>query len=434
MGFGGAGLRELPKWLSEMRSLHHLDAYMCELQELPRELADLEALEYASLFGNRFTDFPPVLLRLQNLKHLSLRASSSAGYEGLIREIPAGILDLPHLEQLNVEEQPIETPPLEVVKQGIEAVRNYWRQQKESGVDYLCEAKLLIVGEAGAGKTSLSKKIVNKQYVLKPGEPSTEGIEVLQWIFPTAIRVPEGARQRMLDRDFRVNIWDFGGQEIYHATHQFFLTRRSVYALVVDDRKEDTDFNYWLQIVELLSDASPMIIVQNEKQDRRRDISIAGLRSRFPNLKATYQTNLATNRGLDELIGGIQQELEHLPHIGVPMPRTWKLVRETLEGDQRNYIGLEEYLAICDHHGFQRREDKLQLSGYLHDLGICLHFQDDPVLKSTLILKPRWGTPRCIASWTIMRSSTIVAGLPTGTWRASGQRASIPSCGRNSSG
>ena len=38
------------------------------------------------------------------------------------------------------------------------------------------------------------------------------------------------------------------------------------------------------------------------------------------------------------------------------------------------------------------RDDKLQLSGYLHDLGICLHFQDDPVLKNTVVLKPKWGT------------------------------------------
>lgn len=32
------------------------------------------------------------------------------------------------------------------------------------------------------------------------------------------------------------------------------------------------------------------------------------------------------------------------------------------------------------------------MSGYLHDLGICLHFQDDPVLKHTVILRPTWGT------------------------------------------
>jgi hypothetical protein len=27
-----------------------------------------------------------------------------------------------------------------------------------------------------------------------------------------------------------------------------------------------------------------------------------------------------------------------------------------------------------------------------HDLGICLHFQDDPLLNKTVILKPTWGT------------------------------------------
>jgi hypothetical protein len=32
-------------------------------------------------------------------------------------------------------------------------------------------------------------------------------------------------------------IWDFGGQEIQHSTHQFFLTTRSLYLLVVDARK-----------------------------------------------------------------------------------------------------------------------------------------------------------------------------------------------------
>ena len=31
-------------------------------------------------------------------------------------------------------------------------------------------------------------------------------------------------------------------------------------------------------------------------------------------------------------------------------------------------ISLDEYLAICEEHGCTRREDKLQLSGYQHDL------------------------------------------------------------------
>ena len=34
----------------------------------------------------------------------------------------------------------------------------------------------------------------------------------------------------------------------------------------------------------------------------------------------------------------------------------------------------------------------LQLASSLHDLGIFLHFQDDPLLRRTVILKLEWGT------------------------------------------
>ncbi len=43
----------------------------------------------------------------------------------------------------------------------------------------------------------------------------TQGIDVLHLNF----RHPSG-------NFFRINIWDFGGQEIYHATHQFFGSPR----------------------------------------------------------------------------------------------------------------------------------------------------------------------------------------------------------------
>jgi hypothetical protein len=286
----------------------------------------------------------------------------------------------------------MQTPPPEVVDKGVEAVKNYWRQRNESGVDYLCEAKLLIVGEAGAGKTSLARKIQDQSYELKPAEISTEGIEIIRWSFPAAIRVKQEGKEKLISRDFQVNVWDFGGQEVYHATHQFFLTRRSLYVLVADDRKEDTDFNYWLHAVELLSEGSPVLIVQNEKQNRRRDINLGSLRGRFANLKDAYRVNLADNRGLLDLGIAIRRELETLSHIGTPLPSTWRRVREALEKESRNYISAEDYLAICRQHNFQRREDMMQLSGYLHDLGICLHFQDDSVLRKTVILKPRWGT------------------------------------------
>jgi len=99
--------------------------------------------------------------------------------------------------------------------------------------------------ESKASASTLAEKILDRNYEL-PAEKdseSTRDIQVMPWKF------------KHNGQDYRVNIWDFGGQAIYHLTHQFFLTKRSVYALVADSRKEDTDFNYWMHVQELLADA-----------------------------------------------------------------------------------------------------------------------------------------------------------------------------------
>ena len=191
---------------------------------------------------------------LGNLSQLQTLYLSDNGLSSL----PDWLSNLPFLYFIDVTDNPLTSPPPEVVKQGIDGIREYFWELETEGEDYIYEAKLLIVGEGWAGKTTLAKKIQNPDYVLQK-EKSTEGIEVIRWSFDMADGKP-----------FQVNIWDFGGQEIYHATHQFFLTKRSLYFLVADSRKEDTDFYYWLSVAELLSDNSPLLIVKNEKQDRQR--------------------------------------------------------------------------------------------------------------------------------------------------------------------
>ena len=326
--------------------------------------------------NEKLTRIPDEVFQLKKLKVLRLNYNK-------INNIPESISNLSNLTILVLSNNPLESPPIEVAEKGIEAIREYFRQLQEEGKDDIYEAKLLIVGEAGAGKTTLAKKIKNPNYQLDNNQKSTEGIDIIQWNFPLDD-----------EREFKVNIWDFGGQEIYHATHQFFLTKRSLYALVADTRKEDTDFYYWLNVVELLSDNSPLLIVKNEKQDRKREINDRALRGEFDNLKETLATNLKTNRGLEDIITNIKHYISNLPHIGTALPKTWVKVRQTIENDARNYISLDEYLDICEENGFTLHQDTLQLSGYLHDLGVCLHFQDeeDSLLYKTVIIKPEWGT------------------------------------------
>ena len=369
-------LKYLPESIGNLSNLTQLFLSENQLKYLPESIGNLSNLIQLFLLKNQLANLPKSIGNLSNLTKLSLSKNQLTG-------LPESISNLSNLTDLYLWANPVVVPPIEVVNQGTNAIKKYFQQLKESGEDYIYEAKLLIVGEAGAGKTSLAKKIKDPQYQLQEKQPSTEGIDVIKWSFPLDN-----------EQEFKVNIWDFGGQAIYHATHQFFLTRRSLYTLVADSRKEDTDFYFWLNVVEQLSDNSPLLIIKNEKQERQREINELALRGQFTNLEKTLATNLATNRGLEEIVSNIQDYIKKLPQIGQVLPKTWVRVRKFLETDDRNYISLTEFFEICQDNGLTRHDDQLQLSRYLHDLGVCLHFQDeeDSLLYKTVILKPEWGT------------------------------------------
>jgi internalin A len=396
LDISGNQLKSLPTEIGQLINLSSLSLNSNQLTILPAEIGQLSKLNTLYISSNQLTILPAEIGQLSNLNWLDISRNQLESLPTKIGQLinlirldinnnqltilPAEIGQLTKLSTLSIRENLSLSIPPEITVKGVREIIDFCRQQFEQETDRIYEAKLLLIGEGSAGKTTLAKKIQSSDYELKE-EVSTQGIDIIQWQFP----LDNG-------KEFRVNIWDFGGQEIYHTTHQFFLTKRSLYALVVDTRKEDTDFYYWLNVVELLSDNSPLLIIKNEKQERQREINEKQLRGEFTNLKETLPTNFATQRGLPEILKQIKHYISSLPHVGTELPKTWVKVREALELESRNHISLDEYLNLCETNGFTRREDKLQLSGYLHDLGVCLHFQEDELLMKTVILQPTWGT------------------------------------------
>ncbi len=172
-------------------------------------------------------------------------------------------------------------------------------------------------------------------------------------------------------RDFRLNVWDFGGQEIYHATHQFFLTKRSLYVLLDDTRNNyksvhDQGFKYWLEVVDLLGDQSPVLIFQNEKSGRSKAIDKPGIRGTFTNVKEFYQGNLKVPHAADEIREAIQYFVQQLPHIGEELPAKWVAIRADIEAlsKQHAFISLQSYFDIYSKHLEFDREKALYMSSY----------------------------------------------------------------------
>ena len=386
----GDKLEQLTKRIGELSNLQTLNLGHNKLTRLPKEIIHLSNLQTLDLGDNGLEQLPKEIIYLSNLQTLDL------GHNKLTR-LPKEILQLKQLKQLIMIANPIIDPPPEIVRAGVEAIFNYFTEVAHTdAVDHLFEAKLLLVGEGRVGKTSVRKSLSIPNYELED-EQTTEGIDIQQWCIPYS--------ETSLDQDFYLNIWDFGGQEIYHATHQFFLTKRSLYLLVTESRKEDRheDFYYWLNIVRILGENSPVILVQNKCDQPTKALPIREYQEAFTSLtdvvnqplvvscKSSHRDTIAS---LKRAIIRILTDKTLLSHVGTSLPKVWVDVRKALKNllaQGKDYISYDGYEALCEQHGMDKDRAAF-LSDYFHDLGVFLHFREDLQLADTVFLNHEWVT------------------------------------------
>ncbi|HLP45772.1 MAG TPA: leucine-rich repeat domain-containing protein, partial [Candidatus Kapabacteria bacterium] len=255
-------------------------------------LSPLTNLTKLYLSGNQLTDLTP-LGKLKLLKTLNVSNNR-------IQHLPSHITSWwPGMEikweevfifdGLHLYDNPLTDPPVEIVKKGKAAIENYFDEIERASVLFL-ESKLLLVGSGDVGKTTLMKKLKDNAFVVTPGvEDTTRGIDIQPW--KLSCPFPGG-----ITRDVNIHFWDFGGQDILHATHQFFLTKRSLYLFVWDPRKEEEtrSFDYWLNAVKLFGAGSPLIMVMNKAELRIKHIDEASFQDKFPNIARFHQVSCVT--------------------------------------------------------------------------------------------------------------------------------------------
>ena len=376
-------LNSLPPEIGELINLTKLDLKNNHLVTLPAEIGKCVNLTELYLSGNKITALPPEIRQLHNLKVLDLRDNP------LIKNIPPEIIEK------------IKEP---------QAVISYILENAKRA---LLEVKVLIVGQGTVGKTSLLQRITKNTF--DQNQNKTEGISINQWPITFNDWTVDEQGYIEVNLEIDLNIWDFGGQEIMHATHQFFLTKRSLYLLVLDSRltQEENRVEYWLKIIQSFGGESPVLIVGNKIDQHPLDIDRTGLQKKYPNIVGILETSAATGAGIEELKAAIAKQVNNLPHVRDLLPETWFTVKTKLEGLGResNFITHDKYLELCAENEVSDETSQRTLIGFLHDLGVVLHFQDDPRLEALGILNPQWvtnGVYKILNSHTLFQNKGVL--------------------------
>ena len=407
--------------LAGLSALHLLTCFSTQVSDLT-PLAGLTALQSLDCSSTEVADLIPLagLSALQSLHCSSTKVTELAPLAGLsalqslhcsdcaLASLPAQVRNLASLESLFLFRCCIPGVPAEVLSQGygencLFAVRAHFHDLA-AGADAATDVKLIVLGNGRVGKTQICRRLRNEEY--DDTEPSTHGILV------TSAQLDTGDPQHT-----RLNIWDFGGQDLYHGTHALFLRTSAVFLLVwareTGDAKEYTHRGItfrnqplpsWLAYVRHLAAAdSPVLLVQT-RCDRPQDEALAPPvpdDAARPAHCVFLHYSALNDRGRDSLDRSLREavawlrETQGVAQIGIGRLKVQRALQALRDADaavapeQRQYrtITPAHFRLLCEEAGNVSSPD--HLLQYLHNAGMVFHRPG--LFRDSIVLDQGWA-------------------------------------------
>ena len=377
-------LTELPAWLGQLIKLHILDLSGNQLTLLPECLGQLTRLRDLNLSDNQLTTVPDSIGQLASLYRLDL-----TGNELLV--LPESMGHLKALKELFLHDNPSLGVSQSVLgpndfdsfanhkePANPSAILAVYFTQRKRNAKPLNEVKLLLVGHGRVGKTSLSKALREVPHDTR--EPETPGIER----HPLSLLAGKS--------HITAHVWDFGGQEFLHQTHQFFFSERSIYVVVLCGRqgKPMQEAEYWLRLIRTYGKGSTVVIALNQIESHPFTVDEHFLLENYPEVKVVVRTDCAPCVGINVLRSLLGKLADAMPSVREKIDPSWAKVRTHLEDMEESFVTFAEYRHICAKYGVTTPEQQETLATILDCLGIALNYRQDARLRDTSVLKPRW--------------------------------------------
>lgn len=403
-------------------------------------------LSMLDVSDNGLREVPPGIHELNNLSVLNISGNVDIG------ELPPQMGLLSRLWNLNTRGCQLHEPLRSMIaskKYKTMDVVGYLKSVLEDARPY-ARMKLMIVGVQGIGKTSLLEQLRHeggssrlsshddwaRRMGNQTGTPSrvgqrnmsTVGVDIGDW---TCER--RGGNSRNSSRGpvvFRT--WDFGGQREYYATHQYFLSKRSLYIVVwriLDGQRGISEILQWLVNIQARAPNSPVIIVGthydlvHERIPAQRSEQLQQvIRDRFinvvdaekcglPRVLDTIEVSCKTRHNIRLLCNLIYDTAFSLrppggkePLLEQRVPASYLALEDVVGyvAAQRKQVGFDPVLSAAEYRTvvtaemqfrgvrpFRDLSELHQATLFLHDNGVLLHY-DDATLKDLYFLDPQW--------------------------------------------
>ena len=368
-------LAGIPQSIGQLVNLTEIDLGANLLTALPDSIGNLASLTTLYLGYNHIETLPHSFGNLTSLTRLTLRGNMMA-------VLPESLGSLTRLSRLSLDGNPLIDIGPEVMASGPDAILAFMRARSQEPPVLQWTSKLLVVGDSSAGKTSLVKALRGQPH--DPSEPSTHGLGI------TRLPLPHPERD---DTVMSLSVWDFGGQDIYHATHQFFLTGRSLFLLVWNARSgaDRGRFRYWLEMITARAPGSPILVVATHTADWPADIDLKPLITDYPQIVGHLSVDCVSREGIAHLLTVVADQAAALPLMGQSWPRAWTRTADALaSGEHPPHITAGLMHQIMARAGVVGVADQEALAQVLHYRGQILYYPGDRDLSDTVILDPRW--------------------------------------------
>lgn len=387
-----------------LQSVKYFYAYKSNVQSI-RIVGDLPNLRVLFLKENQLRKFK-LPKGFKNLEYLQLEENQLERFE---------VLDckgLVEMQSVFLEGNPIKNIPPEIwskEKDCWERLQPYLKAIQKSGVVQNNEVKVILVGNGSVGKTQIAKRIeLQKEYKPTLEHESTHAIALLER------KLKCKQLEQLAGGHLKLNIWDFGGQDIYHATHRMFMQSNALFLLVWDAVNEVAPFHlynkkeyknepleYWLRYIACFGGESPVLVLQN-KIDRKTDRIMPkptkdDYRRKHANIADLLEVSAWEGKGFRLLENRIERLFEPQTYLGkqlleAELPASWVSVRNRVRAEQAKENGEKQidgktFREWCKE--AKAEESTRVVLEFLHDTGV-LFFQDR-YFGSSIILNQAWA-------------------------------------------